>query len=309
LKKYLLDKWDALELFYRLAKKSVSENNWKSLDECLLSFPDEETCKPITRKVFPNGPSSMIYQLSLHVRGSKPFVIEASKLKTCLSFIGDEEFSNRERQAIEPYADNPKHIMFERTEWHLYFFDEMYKKENSENPIRGVTRNILKFGKFGRVTVDRFRVGEKEIARYTGYWDLVDNDLAMSIKLKSKNPSRELELYFYIGKITSVSLFEFVLGRAVSQGDTMWARSVIMIENDMCDKSSPSFYSNEDSKFSNPNIPEFIWRFFEDREYSTIRIPIKILDHDYLNDFIRARKERKDKEFDKWGKEQKNKSE
>jgi antitoxin component of RelBE/YafQ-DinJ toxin-antitoxin module len=227
--KYLLDQWDAIELFCRvvskhqniplekfedndflletlkdygrgehheLLSKKISEEYRKKIREEAKEIRIRQSGKREEKSRIPDM-VRMIYDLSNKIRKSEPVVFESYHLEACKHYINNTEFSNKYRAKLKAFDPSPRLRKFENTKWRLYFYDGY--KDHKITPaklIQGVSVGIVSFNMFGNVTYERFKTGLSEMRMYVGTYRIYGEDNYLALKLKLEGIQRDLRLLF-----------------------------------------------------------------------------------------------------------------
>lgn len=298
---YVLEKWDAIELFCKIAAKasgvSIKElQNEIVIDRYLKMYASRAFAGDVSKKITDSYNnfvadkkktkissakksevdirevpywSRLLYDLGAAIRNGKPIVLSNEQLIACLHFIGEKKFIVSDKQQLDRFTPNTKRQRLYFTKWCLYFIDDLDEAEiPAGQKKQTLSRAILTLKPFGKAEIIRALKGNKNRI-YEGYYDLYDSNYLL-IRTRIKGYDRDLRMIFYVGSFESMKLS---LGIASNILPEEFFSQKILIEpfDDVSDnKNIPDFF---DTSKRSEIIPKYVWDYFDNPSNNIISLP------------------------------------
>ncbi|MCF2501717.1 hypothetical protein [Dyadobacter chenhuakuii] len=298
---YLLNHWEAVEIFcevilkYEKRPPNFFDKN-SNLISVLRKYENESLSQAFAEEVLTPLINSeinqlrnkhgkmtkypkLLYEMNRKIRRKEPVAITVDQLSILLKYVNKEKSLNLERyDSLNEWVPSDKVRILEKSRWYLYYYDEF---SNNNNISIGVVRALLHFQKFGRITIrnlDTTKSETEQLQVYEGHFDTYGDEekfILLELKLQ-KTYEKDLHILLYIGTEKP----GLALGQFHNVGKNIYSGTV-MIEPCLKQGSDrPGFF---DKNLNKKDIPEYVWKYFENKYLNHTSVPTNITSKESLN--------------------------
>lgn len=294
---YILENWQALELFCRVALKhdkkySLGFSKKIDFDELIERYSDKKKALEVSRQIFGESeggdwkadsedqpPTCKYYNLSLIARSNEPVTFSTKTIKAYKDFINDSQYQIFPEWEV---IDKKKisHLTKELYGKHsVYHYAEREEEEKEGEPkkqkIKGILRGTLLLNpcNIAELRIKDVKSKKAKPDIYRGEWSLDDQVNCLNIRMRIfPGGKKDLQMIFFLGADKP----EITLGMFHNlDTDYIHSGKIIMINNQMEHISGfTDFYpfNGGKSKASQAQVPDYIKKFCQSKHHNVLKV-------------------------------------